>query len=281
MCSDDGKHDANKDSGQVGKEHRGRTIPERIAEFVLYAIFVFGDVHFLWESHRILALVIAAAGFWCLLILDKGFSRRIITRWVAAASVFAVALYFLVPEPTVPEVEVTGTLLSGNERTPANSCDQFAATFPSNALRILAGGNVTVKTKPGKFAALQIGACPVLSMERAADNKINLEVTLYDAAGKLIVSTSGGQIRALTGENVRLRRNGDLSTLVIEDGHRNELLFLKYINPTTIRARGVFQCPNTHRAFAVTDTEIIDKARQGSISGDCTVDPAGPAIGLN
>jgi hypothetical protein len=123
MCSDNAEHHANRDSQELSKDNHGRTIPERIAEFVLYSIFVFGDVHYLWENHRIISLVFAVAGLGCLLVLDRGFSRKTIIGTLAGASVIAIAIYCAVPKALIPDVEVSGTLQPGHEPTPANACD--------------------------------------------------------------------------------------------------------------------------------------------------------------
>jgi hypothetical protein len=235
MCSNHREHHTSQNPQEINKDNHSRSVAYRIAEFGLYTIFVLGDVHAFWGDHRILALVVAVIGLGFLLIIDKGFSPKTITRTLIGASILAIAMYFIVPKEVRPEIEVSGSLIPGSEPTPRNAGDR--SPFPADAMRILIGDNAGVRTKPGKFTAVQIGNCPVLSMERTAD-KISVSVDLYDDNGKLIATTKTGEIHAITGENVRLRRGGDLSTLFIEDGAGKELLYVRYLNPTTVAARG-------------------------------------------
>ena len=124
------------------------------------------------------------------------------------------------------------------------------------------GTSAAAMTKDGKISALKIGTCRVLSMERKSE-KISLSVSLYDASGKMIAVTEDGAIHAITGQNVRMRRDGTLTTFIIEDGGGKELLYVKYLNSTTVQARGIFGCPG-HAPVVIQDGQPIK-----GISGAC------------
>lgn len=260
MCSDHRQHHAQQDSKEASKKKQGRSIGERIAEFGLYAIFVFGDVYTLWENHRIVALVIAVAGLGFLLVLDKGFSRKTIARTLVGASIVAIAAYFIGPENFVPNVEVTGTLQPANDPTPRNYCDNpehpaDMIPLPKNTLKILIGTNTWAWTKPIRFTPIVIGDCPTVTMLRTSTG-IEVGADLFDANGKLIARVRKNAISAIQGEHSSVTRDGDLSTLIIRDQDKREILYIRYLNPFTLRMRGIFGC-HGHALVAIKDNEPI------------------------
>jgi hypothetical protein len=211
-----------------------------------------------------LALLAALAGILALLLLDGGISKKRVTIAMVISIAVSTVIYFVDSKAAVPEVEVSGSLLPDDESTPANSCDRDL--LPANALRILIGDNTAAMIGDGKITAIQIGNCPVLSMQRKSD-KISVAVNLYDVNGRLIASTNDGAIHAITGENVQVRRDGDLSTIIIENGSGKELLYVKYLNPTTVMARGIFGCPG-FKPVTVKEGQPIAAP---FISGGCSV----------
>jgi hypothetical protein len=243
------------------------SVGKRIGEFLILGLYLVIDAVHLWPHSHFFALLAAIVGLIALLLLDGGFSKKQIAVLTSTMCAGCIAVYFFAPAEAVPEIEISGTLLPGSEPTPRNSCER--SSLPADTLRILIGTNTMALTQSGKITAIQIGSCNVLSMERVA-NKISVGVDLYDAKGKLIATTRNGEIHAITGENVRIRRDGDLSALIIEDGANNELLYVKYLNRNTVKARGVFGCPG-HRLLTVRDNSSI---AGGTIRGNCSVDSA-------
>jgi hypothetical protein len=93
-------------------------------------------------------------------------------------------------------------------------------------------------------------------MERGPAGVV-LNVDLHDQVGKLIARVVGTKTDVLTGENVRLEHSGDLSTLIVTNAKGEELLYVRYLNPTTVRIRGVFSCPGRPGAVRVEDGKPI------------------------
>ncbi len=227
MDSADGEHDTNQYPQEVAKDHHGRSIPERIAEFGLYTIFVFGDVHTLWEKHRILALIIAVAGLGFLLIIDKGFSRKTIARTLAGAAVVASLAYFSVPEAVTPDVEVHGTILPG--AAPQTDCEKkvLAASTATDTINVLLA-NFGASIPGIKFLqVLSVGSCSVLSVTMNA-GMLGINADLYDGAGKLVARMQDNAFTAIQGEQSTIDRNHDLTQFVVKSGSGEELLHVEF-----------------------------------------------------
>src|ERR1700722_5938344 len=100
------------------------SIRKRIGEFMILAIYLFGDVlgFWNWDKYHVLCLFIAVFGIIALLLLDGGFSYRQIAM-VAGLSVLGsiVISFALGPVPEPHPVEITGVLRPGAFPTPANA----------------------------------------------------------------------------------------------------------------------------------------------------------------
>ena len=174
-------------------------------------------------------------------------------------------VYWVVGPNVVPDVEVIGTLQPGNDATPRNACGSTmpllgvggSSLLPPDALKILVGSNPYVSSS--KITAIEIGRCSVLTMERTATG-INVGAELYGANGQLIARIVNNEFHAISGANSRIERQNDLSTLVVKDGKGIELLYVRYLNRTTIRARGIFGCPD-HQPVAFTDEGQVGASR--------------------
>src|SRR5260370_13096831 len=69
-----------------------------------------------------------------------------------------------------------------------------------------------------------------------------LAATLYDQAGQLLAEVQDNRLNAVG--NVCVRRP-DLSTFLVQDFRRTELLYVHYLNPHAIEVRGSFAYPAT------------------------------------
>jgi hypothetical protein len=243
-----------------------------VAGWCLFSAFI--DFAFLWpESH-----------FWALLALAAALSLPAIyqltvlgvsARWVVSsvASLFAASLcvYWVVGPIRIPYIEMIGSLQPGNKPTPSNGCDRPRPpgfpNIPGDALKILIGDNAFVLTGAVKFTVLQIGQCPVLSMERN-ESGIWFNADVYDKDGRLVARVVNNETHIMTGENVSDDRHGDLTVLVVKS-KEDELLYVRYLNPTTVQARGVFGCPG-HQPVIVRDNEPMPRVLMAHV---CAVDP--------
>ena len=227
--------------------------------FIIVGSIVTAGIEFalVWPENHHLALL----GLAVTVSLVTVYQTRV-WRWDINWIIAAVFVWFasaeiingIVGPIVVPDVEVIGVLRAGNDPTPPMPCKPAG---PPDALKIFVGNNVVFQKTPEikKIVALKVGNCPVATMERVPSG-IAIGANLYDRFGKLIAYIDGGELHVLTNETIRADRNGDLSTLIVTDSAKRELLFVRYLNSTTLRIRGIFGCPG-HALVQVTDNEII------------------------
>ena len=117
------------------------------------------------------------------------------------------------------------------------------------------GNNAVAHSGDGKFVALEVGHCPVISMERQ-NNDIFFDVDIYDRSNKLIARIAKNEFHVITGESVSVDRQGDLTRLIVKDNSGKELLNIHRINEDAIQIEGVFGCQD-HRPVVVKRNEPI------------------------
>ncbi len=212
------------------------------------------DFGFFWSESHLLALLIFAAWLSLLSIYLIGITRTG-REWsaVAIAGWFGLAGITNAVVPPPPDVETGGTLQPGNDRTPSNGCD--GTPIDADAVKVLVGNNATALNGLGRMTALKVGNCPVFGVERTLQG-VSPVVDLFDSDGKHIAAISGGSFHAFSGGAHLVDRRGDLGTLTISDTAGKELLFVKFLNPTTIQIRGIFGCPG-HAPVIVKENQPI------------------------
>jgi hypothetical protein len=247
---------SNSKSEQESNERARHIIYELLLAGVVMSVVTFYGI---WPTSHGFALIIVAVTWSSLALYEMAFVYKVKHRWTAAfcISTFIVAgtAYSIVGPNHTPEDEKLGALIPGNAPTPPNGCDRLPQTLSSDALRILIGDNAFVLSGVGRITALQVGTCPVLSIERTPRG-VSVDADLYDIHGKMVATLRDGQFHVLTGDDVKIGRNGDLSTLVVSDGAGEELLYVRYLNPTTVIARGVFGCSG-HSPVRVKSEEPV------------------------
>jgi len=214
------------------------------------------DFVFLWPEWHLGALLVLATWFSLVAIFEFRNSKKGLAVSVPVL-LFVVALIanFFIPA-SGPEVEIVGTLQPGNLPTPPNGCDGMPTNLVSHdALKILIGDSAAALNGLGKIWAIGIAACNVLGIERTPQG-INIEAKLYDAQGRLVATINDNTFHALSGKSYLVDRHGDLSTLAVTDQNGEEVLFVRYLNPMAVIARGVFGCPG-HRIVPVRDGQPI------------------------
>jgi hypothetical protein len=60
----------------MSSAHQQSNTPKRATEFVLYSVFVLGEIHLFWDHYRFFSLFLVWVGFVCLLIIDGGVPWR-------------------------------------------------------------------------------------------------------------------------------------------------------------------------------------------------------------
>jgi hypothetical protein len=159
-----------------------------------------------------------------------------------------------ISRPSIPlqDNEVSGRLQAANDPTPPNGCD--TSPIPGDAMKVLIGNNAVANMGFGKFTTLKIGNCEVLSLERTSQG-VFVNADFFDGTDNP-ARIRNNEIVALNGENYTARQTRDLSTVIVKDKRGQELLYVRFINPNTVRVRGVFGCAG-HRPVLVTDDQPI------------------------
>jgi hypothetical protein len=173
--------------------------------------------------------------------------------------------YFLTPSappniPTVPpssiplaDKELHGWLKPAAEQTPPNGCDRHARP---EALKVIIGDNAIANDRLGKFTALEIGSCEAISMEREKEG-VFVYANVYDEKGsQRVVRIVRNEVFTLSGENYSSRMTQDSSSLTVKGSDGDILLFIKYLNTTTILVRGTFGC-SAKRTVVIRDDQPI------------------------
>lgn len=244
---------------EASREHKRRVIHEWIIPIITGAVTLIS----VWPSSHGIALLLAAT-IWIvtipvqLALVSRGRLQLAVSISAVIVAVCAGVYVYLGPN-RIPEEQKTEVLIPGMAPTPPNACDELPKSLLSSTstspLTILIGDNAFIQTGADRLTAIQVGACPVLSMWRTPIG-ITVESDLFNAQGKLVASVRDGKLMVLTSDDIKMSRNGDLSTLVVSDAADNELLFVQYLNPTTIIARGVFGCPG-HKLVRVRSDEPV------------------------
>ena len=116
---------------------------------------------------------------------------------------------------------------------------------------------------------------PALVSATVDPNGLIISAHVYDESGTLLAFVENNHFHAVA-QNVCAHRP-DLSTFLVEDFHRKELLYVHYLNPRTINVRGYFAYPKTVSAQVTTDLIKIGNARMG---GSCLAFSGKALLGL-
>jgi hypothetical protein len=213
--------------------------------FVVYAIGIVCSVEFAWglDRHHLVFLVIFLLGTICLsyAALEPRYAF-----WSSIAAVLvAVGIYFFAPAYTLQEMEAVNYLHPANEPMPDNQCGAS-----DDAMKFIAGSNVLYRRSPGVITVIRVGQCDALKFDKTNDG-IAIEGSLYDVQGKAIAWLSKDaasdkiEVHSFSGGNFVTTHGSDLSTLIVSDTDDNELLYVRYLNPTTVRFRGSARPPSS------------------------------------
>lgn len=252
------------------------SIRKRIGEFSILGLYLIIDAAEIWPRSHWLALVVALIGIVALLLLDGGFStKRIIVISGAIAVAFTV-IYFVAPESETPETEVIGTLQPGSDDDPPNTCERGnpSPPMPPDAWKIFVGNTVISIGKTNEIPLIAVGKCKVLTIHRD-DSGLSINADLFDSEGRLIASIKNNQFHALSGQHSRVERGHDLTNVKVTDGSGREILFVRYLNRSAVRVRGIFGCPG-HTLVPVKDNEPLPNIITGF---SCIRAPEGMKIG--
>jgi hypothetical protein len=252
ICGDYRQYQSKKDSKKMGNHQGPPNIGKRIDQFLILGIYLAIDVFEFWHKSHFWTLVAALVGVIALLLLDGGFSKKQITISAAIGMLICLVVYFVAPppEPTI------GWLQAANEPTPANGCGS-----PKNGVLVVLGDNGAMFDRPlgiaNKRTALALGNCPLVSLQEG-ENGALIDATIYNWNGKLIAQIVNNKFSIAASDGLTIERSGDLSTLIVHDAQGQELLYVRHLNQTAFRIRGVFSCPTPRpRTIIITDSRIL------------------------
>src|SRR5467141_569537 len=144
-----------------------------------------------------------------------------------------------------------GLLVSANEPTPPNPCQPA----PKNALVIILGNKAVFSTGfPAKIIAINNDV--ILTLDKDSKGSISITTDIYDQNDDFVVGIEKNKFTPVS--DALIERN-DLSSLKVTLKHRKEqVLDVRYINPSTIRVFGIFRHPDDPELRVTTDGFIFN-----------------------
>jgi hypothetical protein len=101
---------------------------------------------------------------------------------------------------------------------------------------------------------LMIGEQPLLTISRD-DKGLSIAADLFDTDGRHLATIQNSEFRVINGADTWVERENDLSKLIVMAGDPRELLFVHYLNKSTVRVRGVFSYPG-HMTVVIRDNGV-------------------------
>jgi hypothetical protein len=228
-------------------------------------LYLVVDATEIWPRSHLFALVTAVVGVLALLLLDGGVSTKRAFIITAATSAACTALYLFAPPILPDETEIHGWLFPATEPSPANACDLMQK--PQNALLFVLGSNGAWTTDNGPSTVLEVGSCVSMSMRRE-EEKLAFDADIFDASGDLIARIDKNEFNLVPGKYSYQKRSEDRSAMTVYDRQGKELLFVHYLNKTTVKLRGSFACSDMTNA-TVTDTVVLTNDNHTVITQNC------------
>jgi len=241
---------AQKDSSYMSDPNSAPSISKRIGEFLILGLYLVVDIEEIWPRSHFWALAAAVVGVLALLLLDGGFSRRMIAIISASTIATCSVVYLIAPDILPEETENHGWLLPANERSPAEPCPNV----PKDALVFVAGTASFWTTSPGRSDVLSVGDKTSLSVERDGA-KLRFNAEIYDDNGRLVARIIRNEFHLIQGQYSYRDRSEDRSKLTVFDGLGQEMLYINYVNSTTVVLRGKFSAPDGTKVV-ITDSGV-------------------------
>jgi hypothetical protein len=143
----------------------------------------------------------------------------------------------------------TGPLRPAGEPTPAIACREK----PGRGDLVMAfGTNSVIGRGDGPFTPFKVTDCPVLSLKRTAKG-LTVDDIGYDDNNDVAFLIRDGVYRPMQILELRVIRP-DPSTFILLDRFRQEVVYVRYLNPGAVRIRGRFLCGDAQAV--ITDNRI-------------------------
>lgn len=177
--------------------------------------------------------------------------NRIGVIWsVFATVVFALAaVTFFLTETEVSALKsLSGELIPANEAEPANPC----RAVPPNALRIFLGNSASW-TESDEHTILSIGEEDILTMRRTTKG-LSVSSRVFSADGRIVAQLSNNVFHVNPNNYFRIERP-DHHSLSVYDQKGQNVLNVRFINPSAISVLGIFRVPG-HMPVVISPNAI-------------------------
>lgn len=158
-----------------------------------------------------------------------------------------------------------GFLYPANDKDPPSFC----APTDENALKFFMGRNEAYSSQ-FPFAVLRIHNKNRIVVDRNKDKRIALSMDVFDETGKVLVTFEKGHFIVVQNNILDFGRP-DKSTLIVRDQHKNEVLYVHYINPRSVQVAALLRYP---------DYGTVSISKTSAVTGFCSGDNGGAAIGI-
>lgn len=216
-------------------EDSGRSFMDVAAYWVaLASVIPFALFGVFYSSHKTPAIVLFGVGVMCLTVAGCLY-------WINAVT----------PKPS-PETDVRGVLIPANDPTPATHCDPG---IPPAAMRVYFGDSVSwiTNTELSPYPLLIMGDEVVVSIERATDG-IYLNANIRSEDGRFIAKIDKNEFWR-NANNSWYQERDDKSTLEVYDERGQVVLYVRYLNPSSIKMLGTFHSEG--RYIKIEDNQMV------------------------
>jgi hypothetical protein len=218
-------------------------------------------------------LFVVAFGF-CLYFLQVGAPSRAL--WCGVASVvfatLGIAFYiegFVLRPKTIPAPELHGLLIPANDPRPILKCP-----FDVSEDVVVLLGSFTLATKK-EFTGVEIYGQKLLSLKKT-DAGITVSARVISSNNKVVAQITDNEFYVNPSQYFRMERAEDWHTLRVIDGEGAQVLYVRYMNPTTIKVLGSFYTPNGPATIVTEEKLTVGMA---TFRGGCARGDQGAAIG--
>jgi hypothetical protein len=220
---------------------------------ITISLSIFVNFVFLWPVSHFWALMLIALSISSVVLSDV--KRR--TAIIGAIAAFAVAgaLFGIIgPAPALDGIN-RRWIVPRAEPTPANICSTQNLELPPGSKLVLIGDSGIIVHAGSTTPLLSVGGCKSAALLQNGSGLL-LNADLHDKDGVQLFSVVSNQLQLAEGNPVYQERARDHGAVTINNEGGDELLHIEYLNPRTLRLRGVFACLG-HPAARIEDGKPI------------------------
>jgi hypothetical protein len=210
-----------------------------------------------WPMHRGMALLVmtavfSLAWFYELTMRDAPIGRVLVGLLAIMGG--AVVLWLALALFVHPLPNDSTPLLPASETMEVQSC-----AAPPGALTALVGADQIVGRSKGAFTPFKISSCPGPGFSATLQGLV-VDDFGYDGDGSVIFKIRRNLFDLMLGDYLHVHR-ADRSTLGLYDRWEREILYVRYLNPGTIRVRGRFLCGDYPPVTVKEDSVTVGDTR--------------------